>query len=110
MRRGTLPAGVSLYAELSNSRIQRRTRNSEPGGRAIRPSNFSVAFRQSLFDDFLFVTLEGVGESTRLRTAHGLAREPRPLDGERVVIGEDHRSLNNILQLTNIAWPVIRPT
>src|ERR1700732_3284635 len=85
---GTLPGDMSLYIELSDSCIQRGARNSKLGGRAISTSDCSVAVRQSLLDDFLFVPLEGIGEGVRLRTVHGLAREPRPVDRERVTIAE----------------------
>ncbi len=64
VQRGDLPDGVFLYVELFDFRIQRRTRNSEFGSGPICPRNFSVAFRQSGFDELLLIVLEGLCERT----------------------------------------------
>ena len=45
-------------------RRQRRPRNSEFDSRTIWPSNFSVAFRKSRFDECLLIVLEVLGERT----------------------------------------------
>jgi len=50
-KRRTLLAAISLYLELFDLRIQRRTRDAELGGRPTWASNFSIARRQSRFDE-----------------------------------------------------------
>ena len=60
-----LQDGVFLYVELFDFRIERRPRNSEFGSRAIQPSNFSVAFRKSRFDELLLIVLDVLCERAR---------------------------------------------
>ena len=57
-KRGHLLGGGFLYLELFDFQIQRRSWNSEFGSRATWPSNFSVAFRERCFYEFLFVVLK----------------------------------------------------
>jgi hypothetical protein len=58
LKEGTLPDAVFLYLELFDFHIKRRPRNSEFGSDAIWPSNFSIGFRESRFDQFLLIVLE----------------------------------------------------
>ena len=53
-----------LYIELFDLQIQRRARNSEFGGRTIWPGNFSIAFRESRFDEILLVVPDVLCEKT----------------------------------------------
>jgi hypothetical protein len=62
--RSDLPDAMLSYVQLFDFQIQRRPRNSEFGSRSVRSSNFSVAFRQSRFDEFPFVTLKGLCQRT----------------------------------------------
>src|SRR5437899_25328 len=50
-----LPKVVFLYVELFNFQIQRRPRNSELDCRTAWPSDFSVAFSESCFDELLLI-------------------------------------------------------
>ena len=61
-QRGALPDGVLPDVELFDFKIQRRPRNSEFDSRAIWSSNYSVAFRKSRLDKFLFIVVEALGE------------------------------------------------
>ena len=58
LERVGLPEGVFLYAELFDFQIQCRPRNSEFRSRTIWPSNFSVAFGKSRFNEFLLIVRE----------------------------------------------------
>src|SRR5260370_7725284 len=81
VQRGGLPEGVFLYVELFDFEIQRRPRNSELGGRTIWPSNFSLTFRTSRFDEFLLIVLDGLRESTSsLRPSSFLPCNPALID------------------------------
>jgi len=62
VRRGALPDGVLPDVELFDLKIQRRPRNSKFDSRAIWSSNYSVAFRKSRLDKFLFIVVEVLGE------------------------------------------------
>ena len=53
-----LSDGLFLYIELFDFQIQRRPRDSEFGSRTIWPSNFSVAFRKSRFNEFLLIVVK----------------------------------------------------
>src|SRR5580704_3041331 len=59
-----LPEGVFLYVELFDPQIQGRPRHPEFCSRSIWPSNFSVAFCQSRFDEFLLIILDRLCEGT----------------------------------------------
>src|SRR6266699_4162498 len=37
----------------------------------------------------------------------GIAREPRLIHGECVAIEQDHSTLDHILELADVAWPVV---
>jgi len=50
-KEGPYSLAISLYLELFDLRIQRRTRDAELGGRPTWASNFSIARRQSRFDE-----------------------------------------------------------
>ena len=63
VERRALPDGVLPDVELFDLKIQRRPRNSEFDSRAIRSSNYSVAFRKSRLDKFLFIVVEVLGET-----------------------------------------------
>ncbi len=52
-----LPDSVLLYVELFDFQIQGRPRNSEVGSRSIWPSNFSLTFRKSRFDESLLIIM-----------------------------------------------------
>ena len=58
VQRGDLREGTFVYVELFDFQIQGRPRNSEFSSRAMWPSNFSVTFRKSRFDEFLLVVLD----------------------------------------------------
>ena len=62
IERAGLPNGVPFYVELFDFQIQRRPRNSEFGGGSIWPSDNSVAFGKSRFDEFLLIVVEGLRE------------------------------------------------
>ena len=59
----SLPDGVLPDVELFDFQIQRRARNSEFDSRAIWSGNYSVAFRKSRLDKFLFIVVEVLGEA-----------------------------------------------
>ena len=55
VERANLPEGVSLYVEVFDFKIQRRPGNSVFRRRTSWPSNFSVAFGKSPFNEFLLI-------------------------------------------------------
>ena len=57
-----LADGVLPDVELFDFQIQCRARNSEFDSRAIWSRNYSVAFRKSHLDKFLFIVVEALGE------------------------------------------------
>ena len=59
-----LPNVVFLDVELLDFQIQRRPWNTEFGSGSIWPSNFSVAFRKSRFDESLLIVMEVLFERT----------------------------------------------
>src|ERR1700674_4522922 len=72
------------------------------------PSNFSLTLRQSRFDEFFFMILEGLCERTRGGQARCVRTgKPGLLDPKGIPGAEDYRSFDDILQLPNIAWPGI---
>jgi hypothetical protein len=64
VRQGDLTDGLFPYVELFDLQIQRRPRNAEFGSRSIWPSDFSIAFRKSRFDQFSLIVLGFLCERT----------------------------------------------
>src|SRR5216684_5003377 len=102
-----LPNAVFLYLELLDFQIQCRPRNSELGCRPARPRNFAFAFRKSRLNEFLLIALHGLCQTPRrFRARCVLAGKPGLIDPEGIPRAKDDTSLNDILQLTDIARPI----
>ena len=100
---------VLLDAQLLNFRVQRRSGNSEFRCRTFWASDFSLAFSQCGFNDFSLLILESVGQRTwQLLSGWLRAGQPSLFDPKGVAAAKDHRSLNDVLQLTDISRPRIQ--
>ena len=100
------PQGSACFnSKLSHFVNQRSTRQSKPIGRSVLPSDQPVGLLQC-FQDMLPI---GVGK----RAWNDLrVLLHRPLQVERQTQHragrKEHRTLDEILQFANIAWPVVR--
>src|SRR3984885_10308405 len=100
---------VFLDLQLFDFRVQRRSGNSEFRCRTFRASDFPLAFSQCGFNDFSLLILEGVWQTTWQFLPGWLwAGQPSLFDPKGIAAAQDHRSLNDVLQLTDISRPGIR--
>jgi hypothetical protein len=99
---------VFLDLQLFDFGVQRGSGNSEFRCCALWASDFSLAIGQCGFDDFSLLHVESVGQ----RTLHLLpgwlrAGQPSLFDPKSIAARQDHRPLNDVLQLTDISRPRI---
>ena len=100
---------VLLDLQLLDFRVQRRSGNSEFRCRTFWASDFPFAFSQGGFNNFSFLILESVWQRTwQLLPGWLRAGQPSLFDPKGVAAAQDHRSLNDVLQLTDISRPRIR--
>src|SRR5882672_2149545 len=100
---------VFLDLQLLDFRVQRRSGNSEFRCRTLWASDFPLAFSQCGLNDFSLLILESVGQRTWQLLPDWLrAVQPSLFDPKGIAAGQDHRSLNDVLQLTYISRPRIR--
>src|SRR5258707_2647092 len=99
---------VFLDPQLLDFRVQRRAGNSEFRCRTFRARNFPFTFRKSRFNNFSLLILESVGQKTwEFLPRWFRAGQPSLFHPESIAAGQDHRSLNDVLQLTDISRPGI---
>jgi hypothetical protein len=97
---------VFLDLQLLDFRVQRRSGNSEFRCRTFRASDFPVAFSQCRFNHFSLLILESVWQRTWQFLSGWLrAYQPGLFNPKDVAAAQDHRSLNYVLQLTDISGP-----
>src|ERR1700730_12025394 len=98
-----------LDPQLLDFRVQGRSGNSEFRCRTSWASDFPLAFRQCGFNNFFLLILESVWQRTgQLYPGWLRAGQPSLFDPKSVAAAQDHRSFNNVLQLTDISRPCIR--
>src|SRR6266478_9107845 len=99
---------VFLDFQLFDFRVQRGSGNSEFRCRTFWASDFPPAFSQCGFNNFSLLILESVWQRTwQFSPGQLLAGQPSLFDPKGIAAGQDHRSLNDVLQLTDISWPGI---
>src|SRR5258707_13327759 len=89
-----------------NLPFERRTRNPESGRRSQWPEHASAARAQGIFDDRLLVCGQRPGQAKPAIDRVRLG-QPALVDGEFVGVGDDHRPLDDVLQLTHVPGPSI---
>src|SRR4030095_5748464 len=90
-------------------RLQRRRRHAEPPRGAEWSCHAPHAFLERSLNGVLFVGCQRAGgEAGDRRAPKGPAGEPSRFDRERVRITYDHRALDDVLQLADVAGPVVR--
>src|SRR5258705_7202344 len=90
-------------------RLQRRGGHPEPPRGAERPGHAALAVLERRLDGVLFVGRPRAGgEAGDRRGPKGSTGEPPRIDRERVRITHDHRALDDVLQLADVPWPVVR--
>src|SRR3981189_1995750 len=99
---------VFLDLQLLDFRVQRRSGNSEFRCRTFWASDFPPAFSQCGFNDFSLLILESVWQGAWQFLPDWLrAGQPSLFDPKGIAAAQDHRSLNDVLQLTDISRPRI---
>ena len=94
---------VFLDLQLLDFRVQRRAGNSEFRCRTFWACNFPFTLRKSRFNKFSLLILESVWQRTwQLLPSCLLAGQPSLFDPKSVAAAQDHRSLNDVLQLADI--------
>src|SRR5882757_7776679 len=98
-----------LDLQLLDLRVQRRSGNSEFRCRTSWASDFPLAFSQCGFNNLSLLILESVRQRTWQFLPGWLrAGQPSLFDPKSIAAGQDHRSLNDVLQLTDISRPRIQ--
>src|SRR5262249_23723382 len=91
--------------------VERGSRDVEAGCGSRRSRDPPAAFGQCRFDDLPFsarVTVHGSQWSCPSGWLRGLRGQPEFVDREYTARGQNHRSLDHILQLTDVARPIVR--
>src|SRR5262245_45755814 len=100
-----------FYPELLDLGLERRSRNTELRSRSARPGHFAFALRQRSFDHLFLLSLQRCRERARpLAAKRGPTRQPCFVDRERVAGTQDDRSLDDVLELANVAGPGVSLT
>src|SRR6266849_6684445 len=90
-------------------RLERRRGHPEPPRGAEGPGHAALAVRERRLDGVLFVGRQRAGgEAGDRRGRRGPTGEPPRIDREPVRITQDHRALDEVLQLADVARPVVR--
>jgi hypothetical protein len=93
--------GSLIYLQRPDPRVQCRRRNAEPGRRARWSRHTTVGLRQGGFDEHLLIARESLVERTaRWPRRRNLHRQPVVIDGKGAGFTENHRSLDDVLQLS----------
>src|SRR3954467_1554687 len=106
--RGT-PELMLVDAQSRDLRLQRLTGHAQPGGSARWAPYTAAGLRQSTLDHLSFEVRRCRHERTR---SSGLPvrldDQPTLVDGEYVAIAQDDRPLDDVLELSHVAGPVVR--
>src|SRR6267154_5241614 len=102
--------------ERRDLRIERLTRNPEPCRGAMASGDPPSRRGQGGLDhlsfglrlDALLLCQRGADRNAWLACSVGVAGEPRFVNGERVAVAQDHGPLDDVLELPNVPWPVVR--
>src|SRR5688572_3914522 len=93
----------------ANLGFQRRPRDSEPSGRTRWTSHATSARRERSLDPHDLVRGKVVAERLfAFSTSGGSPHEPTLVDRQNIRFREDHGSLDDVLQLADIAGPRVR--
>src|SRR5262245_2992602 len=111
-------AGAAAEFELAFAYVQRLyfvfergSRDVETGSGSRRSRDPAAALGQCRFDDLPFtprVTLNGSRWSCPSGWLRRLRGQPEFVDSEHTARAQNHRSLDHILQLTDVARPIVR--
>src|SRR5712671_5400122 len=89
--------------------VERRCRHSQLHRSAGGPRNLPATLRQRGFDELPFLADQLLVERPFFRLLRERARsEPMLVDREFYRVTEDHRPLDDVLQLANVSGPVVR--
>src|SRR5258706_11970992 len=100
---------VPVDPEVLDLPVECRTGNPEPRGRAVRPRDAPLPLLERGFDDFPLAVLETRAQPAGApRTRSGAGREPSLVDPERLSGAQDHRPLDDVLKLADVARPIVR--
>src|SRR5437867_9569683 len=108
---GRLPGFEGPLVDLQrlDLRLECRRRHAEPPRGTERSGHAALAFTESSLDGVLFVGRQRAGaEADDRRDPEGPTGEPPRIDRESVRITDDHRALDDVLQLADVARPVVR--
>src|SRR4051794_4372229 len=95
---------VFLDLQLLDFRVQRRSGNSEFRCSTFWASDFPLALSQCGFNNFSFLILESVCQRAWQFLPGWLsAGQPSLFDPKRIATAQDHRSLNDVLEFTDIS-------
>ena len=99
---------VPVYALLPNLGFECLSGNAQLDGCAVGTPNHAFAFPESGFEDLSFV-LDKVSNqrSSRRRRFGSHVREPGIIHKESLPFGQNHRPLDYILQLPDVARPIV---
>src|SRR4051794_11179948 len=90
--------------------FKRGWRNSELRRRPCRPADSASTVGERGFDGLPLATGRTLRRSQRRNLAscpHRLFRQPRLVDGKHLTGAQNHGPLDHVLQLTDVAWPVV---
>src|SRR5882724_7825061 len=103
------PEAMPVDSQLPDLRLERLPGYAELGGGTGSPRDRARALPQRLLDH-LPLALDEVGDQRSSRRA-GLrlnSRKPRLIDREGIPVAQDHTPLDDVLQLANVARPIVR--
>ena len=99
---------VPVYPQLPHFGFECLSRNAQLNGGAGWPSNHSFGFPESGFEDLSFVFDKVGNQRSSRRSRFGShVREPGLIHKESLPFRQNHRPLDYILQLADVARPII---
>jgi len=108
LSQGLFTEAVFVDTQAPDSRFERRTGNSKFGGRTGRIGNSPPTLRQSRCNHFSFAVRAGLRQANQTsRSCRRIVLHPALVNCESLPIAENDSPLDNILQLPNIAAPMI---
>ncbi len=91
--------------------FQRRGRNLKPGGSSGRPGDTASACGQRCLNDLPLtprLALQRLRRCNSRQSPETIRWRPNIVDGEHITWTQNHRPFDDILQLANIARPIVR--
>src|SRR5215469_15715369 len=99
---------VLVNSETLDLRIECSSGDAEFGGCARRAGNSSVTSSQCRFDYVSFLLVQSAVERrVSLGQFQFFVLKPGLINGETVRVAQDDRPFNDVLQLADVAWPLI---